>query len=79
MRASKLAAGLAGLALVLAACSSGGDADSDAAQETAEATAAETTEEEAATETTEETAEEAFRRRQHQDRLGPPTHRRSRG
>jgi len=59
MRASKLAAGLAGLALVLAACSSGGDADSDAAQETAEATAEETVEEEAATETTEETAEEA--------------------
>jgi len=45
MRASKLAAGLAGLALVLAACSSGSDADSDAATETAEETTAETTEE----------------------------------
>ena len=54
MRASKLAAGLAGLALVLAACSSGSDADSDAATETAEETTAETTEE-----TPEETAEEA--------------------
>lgn len=59
MRASKLAAGLAGLALVLAACSSGGDADSDAATETAEETTAETAEEEAPAETTEETAEEA--------------------
>lgn len=58
MRASKLAAGLAGLALVLAACSSGSDADSDAATETAEETTAETTEE-APEETTEETADEA--------------------
>lgn len=45
MRASKLAAGLAGLALVLAACSSGSDAEGDAATETAQETAAETTEE----------------------------------
>lgn len=58
MRASKLAAGLAGLALVLAACSSGSDADSEATQETAAETAEETTEE-AAEETTEETAEES--------------------
>lgn len=52
MRASKLAAGLAGLALVLAACSSGSDAEGDAATETAQETAAETTEE-----TTEESEE----------------------
>src|SRR5210317_338315 len=58
MRASKLAAGLAGLALVLAACSSGSDAEGDAAQETAEATAEETAEA-TAEETTEDTAEEA--------------------
>ncbi len=57
MRASKLAAGLAGLALVLAACSSGGDADSDAATDTAEETTAETTEETA--EESDDSGEEA--------------------
>lgn len=57
MRASKLAAGLAGLALVLAACSSGSDADSDAATDTAEETTAETTEE--TTEESDDSGDEA--------------------
>ena len=57
MRASKLAAGLAGLALVLAACSSGSDAEGDAATETAQETAAETTEE--TTEESEDSGEAA--------------------
>lgn len=54
MRASKLAVGLAGLALVLAACSSGTDTEGDAATDTASESA--TAEETMAEETTEESA-----------------------